>query len=149
MARQDGERSFWKNPWTLGIGGCLLGCVALPILFVTILGGGAFWAFRSAGFTEIKDQALARAQANPAVVEALGEPIESGFPRNSSINIQNSEGEAQMILPLTGPKGSGRLKVAAQRHGGGPWELETLLFTADDRREEINLLVEPPAEAPL
>lgn len=149
MARADGGRSFWQNPWTYGIGGCLLGCVGLPILFVTILGGGAFWAFRSAGFTELRDQAVARAQASPAVVEALGEPIEAGFPRNSSVNIHNSDGEAEMVLPLSGPKGSGRLRVEAERHGGGPWELETLLFTADDRQGEINLLAASPTETPL
>lgn len=140
MASRDGGRSFWQNPWTWGIGGCLLGCVLLPILFVAILGGGAFWAFRSAGFTELKDEAVARAKASPAVVEVLGEPIEAGFPRNSSINVRNSDGEAAMVLPLSGPKGSGRLKVEAERRGDQPWQFETLSFSPDERQGEIDLL---------
>ncbi len=149
MASRDGERSFWRNPWTWGIGGCLLGCVLLPILFVAILGGGAFWAFRSAGFTELKDEAVARAKASPAVVEVLGEPIEAGFPRNSSINIQSSSGEAQMLLPLSGPKGRGRLRIEAERRDGQPWEFETLLFLPEDRQGEIDLLGTSPGETPL
>lgn len=122
------KKSIWQSPWTWTIGGCCLGCIAIPLLIMTVLGGGAFWAFRSGGFSEVRADALARAKASPAVVATLGEPIDSSFPRNTSVNVNNSHSAVRMTLPLSGPKGAGRLRVEAERDGGQPWTYSTLSF---------------------
>lgn len=134
-----GEKSFWKNPWTWAVGGCCLGCVAVPLIIVAIAGTGVFWAFTSSGFTELKDEAVARAKASAEVVEVLGEPIESGFPRNSSINLSNDEGQAEMLLPLSGPEGSGVLTIEGSRKAG-QWTFERLEFEPANERRVIDLL---------
>lgn len=136
-----GEKSFWKNPWTWAVGGCCLGCLAIPLILVAVLGTGAFVAFTSSGFSDLKDEALARAKGSGAIVETLGEPIESGWPRNSSINLSNGEGHAELLLPLSGPKGAGVLTVEGKRQGG-QWTFERLEFEPANSRDVIDLLAE-------
>ncbi len=129
------KKSIWQSPWTWTIGGCCLGCLGIPLLFVTVLGTGVLWTFRSAGFSDVKDEALARARQSSVVAEALGEPIKAGFPRNTSVDIHNSEGRIRLTLPLSGPKGKGRLQIAARTHGKDEIEFERLVFEGEDGYE--------------
>ena len=129
-----------RNPWAWGIGGCCLGCVLLPVLFVTVLGGGAFWAFRSSG---VNQEALELARAHPEAVEALGEPIEAGWLVQGSINVSNDRGEADFSIPVSGPRGEGRLYIVAERRAG-EWEYQELLLRVEGRNERIDLLAGEP-----
>lgn len=145
MAEEKG-RSFWSSPWTCGIAGCCLGCILIPVLFVTVLGGGAFWAWRSSGASEVREEAIARATSHPAVIEALGEPIESGWLPEGRVHIGDGEGEADFSVDLTGPRGEGRLHAVARRQGGGDWEFEVLELAVEGSDEVIDLLAEPDTE---
>ena len=60
---------------------------------------------------------MARARANPEVVAALGEPIESGLLISGSINVEGSGGNVDVSIPISGPKGSGTLYVVGTRIG--------------------------------
>lgn len=137
-----GEKSFWKNPWVWVTGGCCLGCVAVPLIIIAVAGTGAFVAFTSSGFSDLKDEAVELAKASPEVVEVLGEPIEAGWPRNSSVNLSNGEGRAELLLPLSGPNGSGVLAVEGTKPKDGPWTFELLEFRPDNQQQTINLLPE-------
>lgn len=130
------EKAWYQSPWLWGVGGCCLGCLLIPILAVAILGGGIFYAFRSTG---VQQEALERARANPEAVAALGEPIESGWLIQGSINVSNDRGDADFSLPVSGPKGKGRIHVVAHRREG-KWEYEELELRVEGRDEAIDLL---------
>jgi hypothetical protein len=138
MADRQG-RSFWTSPWTCGIAGCCLGCVLIPIVFAAVVGGGAFWAWWSSGASDVRDRAVERARSHPAVIDALGEPIETGWLPQGSVHLQNGEGEADFTLGLTGPRGEGRLYVKARRERG-EWDFEVLELRVEGRDEVLDLL---------
>lgn len=145
MAEEKG-RSFWSSPWTCGIAGCCLGCILIPVLFVTVLGGGLLGAgafLWSSGASQVREAAIERATSHPAVIEALGEPIEPGWLPQGSVNIRDGEGEADFTIGLTGPRGEGRLHAVARRQGGGDWEFEVLELAVEGNDEVIDLLAEP------
>ena len=141
MAR-DGSKSVWSNPWTWGIGGCCLGCIAIPLLFITAIGGLGIWGYRSAGMGELKEAALTAAQNNAALVEILGEPIESGFPRSTSVNLDNGHTQGRLVLPLSGPKGEGMLEIRGEKRDGR-WVVLALTFEAEEGSEVLQLLQSP------
>ena len=82
---------------------------------VSILGGGAFLLAMNA---DVYQDAVAMAKTDPRAIELLGEPIETGWQFNGNISTNNSGGEAIFSVPISGPKGSGRLEVEAERVGG-------------------------------
>lgn len=62
--------------------------------------------------------ALARAQENPAVIEAIGSPIsQTGIVAGKS-NVTGPTGEAKLSIPLKGPKGKATLYVEATKVSG-------------------------------
>lgn len=140
------ERKKWyESPWVWVTSGCCLGCVVVPLVLVGVFGAGIFYLFKSTG---VRDEAVERARTHPAVVEALGEPIEAGWMIQGSINIHHEggdpnepSGEADFSLPLSGPEGEGRLYVRARRFGG-EWVYEELSLAVEGRGSPIDLLEE-------
>jgi hypothetical protein len=92
--------------------------------------------------------ALERARNDPALIAALGEPIEPGWLLSGRLKILEEAGSAQLEIPVHGPRGSARLRVEATRRGGR-WVLLELRAELDDGRR-IDLLDadagEPPGE---
>ena len=95
----------WKIP---------LGCLILFLLvggFVTILLTGILASFHS---SDVYNQALARAAADPQVRAQLGEPIHPGWFISGQMNVSGSTGNADLSIP--------DLRSARQRRhsrGGG------------------------------
>jgi hypothetical protein len=81
--------------------------------------------------------AVSVARASPEVTAALGEPIEAGFFVSGNINIDSDSGEADLSIPLQGPKGEAMLYVEAERERRR-WSYQTLLVALPDR--DIDLL---------
>src|ERR687894_695514 len=120
-------KGCWGRNWKwLGPGGCLVlligvGGVAALIVF------GVMSAVKS---SEVYRGALSIAQSHPAAIERLGEPIKDGWFVTGNINFQNERGNANLDIPLSGPKKSGRLVVQA-RYEGGEWLYEKLDLTPE------------------
>ena len=129
------EKSWLQRNWLwLTSGGCLtVLCVCVVFagaIFFTVTG-----AIRS---SDVYQQALEKARANPAVVEALGEPIEPGWMPSGSINVSGPTGTANLAIPISGPKNSGTLYIEATKTAG-TWEFSTL-EVAVKGDERIDLL---------
>lgn len=62
--------------------------------------------------------ALEKARKNPEVLAILGEPIEPGMFTSGSINTHNDSGRANLSIPVSGPKGSGTIRVVAEMQLG-------------------------------
>ncbi len=87
--------------------------------------------------SEVHEQAMIMLQDSQQAIELLGEPIESGRSVNGSINISNGGGEAEMTIPVSGPRNSGELMVEAFR-SGGIWQYTRLDLQVG--QERVNLL---------
>ena len=89
------------------------GCFSLLALFFAFVVSIALIVFSAMKSTDVYKDALARAQANSAVIEALGSPIKEGFLVSGNTNVNGAAGEANLSIPISGPKGKGTIYVAA------------------------------------
>lgn len=77
--------------------------------------------------SDVATMALERARSEPAVVQALGEPIEMGLLVQGSVSREGSGGNAELSVPISGPKGSAMVEVTAVRKSG-KWTLTQVSF---------------------
>ncbi len=129
---------WWQRnwPWAIPAGG--LG------LFGLFIGTFAIVAFALLGTVKNSDVyagALALARSDPRVVDELGEPIKAGWTIEARIDLVGASGEAELSIPITGPKGSGRLLVFAERRGG-EWIFERLEVKVRGNERRIDLLAD-------
>ena len=104
--------------------------VALLGLFIAAIVMIASTAMRS---NDVYREAMARAQANPVLIERLGTPIEAGFFTSGSINVSGPSGNADLAIPIHGPRGEATINVVAEKRGG-VWIYESM------RAGEVDLL---------
>lgn len=130
-------RSWWQRNWKwILVAGVLLACVLAIAAFVF-----AIFAFVSGVMRESVpfQHAVAAARADPAVVAALGEPIETGVVVSGRIHTSGAEGSASLTIPLHGPEGAAHVLVVAERVGG-TWTYQTLEVQMVARQQAIDLL---------
>ena len=92
------------------------------------------------------DQCLQRCagpgQGSPAVIEVLGSPITDGFLVSGNTNVNGASGEANLSIPVSGPKGKGTIYAAATK-SLGRWNYSGLVLEIEKTHQRINLLEEP------
>jgi hypothetical protein len=102
--------------------GCLkwlaIGCVVVLVLGVAGIGGLFYFVFGLIRSSDVYKDALQRAQSNPQVIAALGQPIEPGWWVAGSINIDNSSGHADFLAPIHGPNGKAIIEATARKRTG-------------------------------
>lgn len=129
----------WKWMVPVGCLGLILGVVALVV-------GIFFFAMSALKSSEVYQGALKAAQAHPAAVERLGEPITDGWFVKGNINLNAAGGSANFEIPVSGPKKSGTLVVRAVSPDGS-WMYERLDLAVEGG-ETVSLLdrnvVQPP-----
>jgi hypothetical protein len=138
---RSGGRGWIK--WVAGGCGCLL---VLGVLAVAAIVVGVFGVIKR---SDVYEGAVARARSHPAATAALGEPIETGWFVSGSVEASGSGGEANLSVPLEGPRGEGTLYVEATKQAGA-WSYQ-LLELAVEGGERIDLLEDDapgPAGAP-
>ena len=122
----------WK--WLVPIGclGTLAAFTALGVGLVALVLG----AIRSSwACTEGVDLAV----QNPEVIRELGEPIATGWLVSGSIRTSGPSGEADLAVPLSGPRGKGTLYVLAHKRVG-QWTFVRAEVEIEGRQKRINLL---------
>jgi len=93
--------------------------------------------------SDVALEAVARAQANPAVAQKLGGRIEEGWLTSGSINVgTGGSGDANLAVPISGPKGSGTVYVRAERIAGA-WNYSQMIAGIEATGEKIDLLAGP------
>jgi len=122
----------WK--WLLLATFLLMVCFGLGILALIMS-----WMRSS----DVALEAVARAQANPAVAQKLGGRIEEGWLTSGSINVgTGGSGDANLAVPISGPKGSGTVYVRAERIAGA-WNYSQMIAGIEATGEKIDLLAGP------
>jgi hypothetical protein len=129
---------FWFIPMVIGV----------PILGCCGCFGGLFYI----GLNAIKSstpytEALKRAQESSAVQAALGTPIEAGFLPSGSINTRTvngvQTGNADLTISISGPNGSGILRVVGV-NSGGIWNYSVMQVILNNPPRIIDLLAGGP-----
>jgi hypothetical protein len=142
MMNAIAQTTWWSRNWkwfvpVLAVAASLL-VAAIAAFFALIMG-----VMKS---SEPYQQAMARAQAEPAVIEALGMPIADGWFVQGNISINDAGGEASLAIPVRGPNGDGKIYVDAVR-AAGVWEYRTLIVELGDGERRIDLGDRALAEA--
>jgi Cytochrome oxidase complex assembly protein 1 len=139
------KRNWWKRNWKWFVP---LGCFSMVVLFLALVGSIALIVFSAMKSTNVYKDALARAKANSAVIEALGQPIKEGFLVSGNTNVNGASGEANLSIPISGPKGKGTIYVAANK-SLGRWNYSGLVVEIARTHQRIDLLhSSTPANSP-
>lgn len=140
---QAPQPGWWSRNWKWFLPtGCCLGSLIGLVLAIVVFGIGIFGLITGVSkvlkSTEPYQTAVAQARANEKVVSALGTPIEDGFPQGS-VNTNNDGGDADLKIPITGPKGKGTIHVAGYK-SDGKWIYSRMLVIVDGTGEKIYLI---------
>ena len=104
--------------------------------------------FTAVKSTDVYKDALARAKVHPVVIEALGSPITGGFLVSGNTNVNGASGEANLSIPIAGPKGKGTIYAAA-RKSLGQWNYSGLVVEIANTHRRVDLLQRAaPASSP-
>src|SRR5438552_6512089 len=109
---QPQRTGWWGRNWKWFVPTGCLGMLLLVAGFVFFVLFIVFGAMKS---SDAYKTALAKAQTDPRVVNALGSPITDGMFVSGKTNVSGSSGHAEITVPISGPKGKGTIYfVAAQ-----------------------------------
>jgi hypothetical protein len=137
--------NWWKRNWNWFVP---VGCFGMLVLFVSFVASVALIVFSAMKSTDVYKEALARAKANPAVIEGLGSPITEGFLVSGNTNVNGASGEANLSIPISGPNGKGTIYLAANK-SLGRWNYSGLIVEITKTHQRIDLLQsQVPANSP-
>jgi hypothetical protein len=132
------RRGWWGRNWFWVVPvGCLVPlvcCCGGPLL----VGVGVMASIKA---SEPYKEGVARAQQSKAVQDALGTPIQVSFVVQGNIKVENDTGEADLTIPLSGPKASGILHVAGTK-AAGKWTYTTMVVDVPAAGARVDLLAE-------
>ena len=128
--------NWWKRNWKWFVP---LGCFSIAALFVVFVGSVVLIVFSAVKSTNVYKNAYGRAKAHPEVIEALGSPITEGFFVSGNTNVNGASGEANLSIPVAGPKGKGTIYVAAKK-SLGQWNYTGLVVEIAKTHQRIDLL---------
>ena len=127
---------WWSRSWKWFVPLGCLGIIGLIVAFVLAIVLVVFGAMKS---SDAYKTAVTRAKAHPDVVAALGTPIEEGMFVSGKTNVDGSSGEADLTIPISGPKAKAKIYAIATKTAGR-WQYSTLEVAVDGREERINLI---------
>jgi len=122
-----------------------VGCLGMFVLLTFVAFAGVAFIMNLIKSSDAYVEALAAAEASPAVTAALGEPLKPGFLVSGSIETSGAGGNASLSIPISGPDGSGTILVEALMTGG-VWEFHALAVRIDATGERIDLLEDDGGE---
>ena len=82
---------------------------------------------------------LKAAQESAVMRVELGEPITMGWVVSGNIKINNSDGTADVNVPISGPKGSASIHTVGTKQGGGPWSFTKMQATIEASGKQVDL----------
>jgi Cytochrome oxidase complex assembly protein 1 len=136
------RKGWFSRNWKWLVPTVLILFFVLPLMLI----GSIFAAMKN---SDAAKECLLRAQNNALVVERLGTPIEEGWLVSGSINTSTTSGDADLAVPISGPKGKGKVYVTAHK-AAGAWDYQGMEVAIEGSDQRINLLsnVTPGAEFP-
>ena len=135
---QPRQPDWWSRNWKWFVPVVLLSAVVLVAGFVL-----AIMSFVSAMMksSDAYKEALIKAKESPAVLYALGTPITEGYFTSGTIDVSGPSGNAELAIPIYGPRGEATIYVEA-RKSAGEWSYSALVVQIWATHQRINLLKE-------
>jgi len=127
----------WK--WAVPTGGCLLIIILMVVFFGSIFFGITSMMTDSQAYQD----SMEAATNNEALIELLGEPIETNGMNSGSLNISNGVKSAELTIPIKGPSGEATIYVVGEGINDS-WTYQTMEVHIKDSREIIDLLETAP-----
>jgi hypothetical protein len=137
------KRNWWTRNWKWFVP---TGCLTLIVLFAAFIMSIMLIVFGAVKSTDVYKDAVARAKANPAVIEALGSPVEEGIFVSGNTSVNGASGESNLAIPISGPKGKATVYVKAVK-SLGRWQYVDLVVEVRKTGERIHL-VEKTKDSP-
>lgn len=134
------QPSWWGRNWKWFVP---VGCLSVVLLFAAFIALIFTFVFGMMKNSTAYSEALEIARSNPAVTASLGTPIEEGFFVSGNINESGPSGEAELSIPISGPRGVGTIYLEA-RKSAGAWQFSKLVVDVDATHERIDLLQATP-----
>ncbi|MGZ4732314.1 MAG: cytochrome c oxidase assembly factor Coa1 family protein [Terriglobales bacterium] len=126
------QRGWLARNWKWLLATLFMGGLVLMVGFFALIMG----AIRS---SDVAQASMATAKSNRRVLQQLGAPIEEGWLLSGSVNVSNASGDADLSVPISGPKGKGTIYVTAHK-SGGRWNYSLMQVAIDGSDERIDLL---------
>ncbi len=130
--------NWWTRNWKWLVP---TGCLTVLVFFAALVSLIVVVVFGAMKSTDVYREAVARAKVAPAAIEALGSPIKEGMFLSGGTNVNGASGEANLAIPISGPKGSATLYVAATK-SVGVWNYSSLVLEMRGTKKRIDLLHE-------
>lgn len=136
LAQTQPAPGWWARNWKWFVPtGCCLTPLVLGGAFVAFLVLVVFGALKHSDAYKI---AVARAKADSRVAAALGTPISEGWYLSGKTNVNGGSGDADLTIPISGPKGKGTIYAVATK-SAGEWTYSKLVVKIDSTGETIDL----------
>jgi cytochrome oxidase complex assembly protein 1 len=132
---QPQRTGWWGRNWKWFVPTGCLGMLLLVAGFVFVIIGIVFGAMKS---SDAYKTALAKAKTDTRVVNALGSPITDGYFVSGKTNVSGTSGNADMTVPISGPKGKGTIYFVASKFAG-QWTFSKLMVEIGSTGERIDL----------
>jgi cytochrome oxidase complex assembly protein 1 len=133
---QTQPQGWFARHWKAVVG---IGCLGLIILACAFVAGVFFLVMGGIRSSDVYQQALAKANANPDVVLRVGQPIKPGWMVSGSINVSGPTGDADLAIPISGPKGKGTIYAVAKK-SAGEWTYSRLEVQVEGQPGRVDLL---------
>ena len=88
--------------------------------------------------SDVYKLAVARAKSDARVTAALGTPISEGWLLSGKTSMTGGSGEADLTIPISGPKGKADIYAVATK-SGGQWNFSKLSVKIAKTGETIDL----------
>ena len=137
------RRNRWYNNWKILVPVVLAAIVLLLGLFVF---GVLSFVYSMLRNSESYTVAVQGANQSAQVAAEIGVPVRVGWLMSGNVNYSNSDGDANLSIPISGAKGRGHILVAGKKRAGR-WTYETLEVIVDGRSAPIELPNPAPAPA--
>lgn len=108
------------------------------MLAVAVVGTIVLVIFGAMKQSDVYQTALARAKTDQRVTAALGTPINEGWWLSGNTEVSGGSGEANLSIPISGPKGKGTIYAVATK-SAGQWTYSKLAVKIDSTGETIDL----------
>ncbi len=122
---------WWSRNWKWFVPAV---CVAVMVVICAFV-VSVFAIMRS---SDAYAGALARAERAPAVAQAIGTPITDRFFFTGQINVNGASGNADLVIPIEGPKGKATIYVAAHK-SDGTWHYTRLIVQCASNGQQVDL----------
>jgi uncharacterized protein YpmB len=121
------RKNWWSRNWKWFVPTGCLTLIALVVLFVFCI---VFFVFSVLKSSDVYKTALARAKNDQRVAAALGTPIHDGLAPSGNTHVSGPSGEADIAIPISGPKGKATIYAVGTK-SGGKWEFSKLTVQVD------------------